>query len=220
IDPTIQNNIFTNGYKFIFPEQITYDACKEVLEKLSEIYRWEEFENKNFLGKKNRMGYFATLMIDWINTKPLNVIIKSVIRYYSQHKLSITLDFNKSYQTFDQENSIHLNYIVNQVMRDLETVVRFSIRNYVTNYLQLTNQNESLWRDYLDYGTSQKLVVELQKIGIERQIAIELYNKADEYFILNEANELTSIQEEVINHEKLTDEAKEVMKSVIEEIGR
>ncbi|HFU4449943.1 TPA: DEAD/DEAH box helicase, partial [Streptococcus suis] len=44
IDPTIQNNIFTNGYKFIFPEQITYDACKEVLEKLSEIYRWEEFE--------------------------------------------------------------------------------------------------------------------------------------------------------------------------------
>ena len=144
------------------------------------------------------MGYFATLMIDWINTKPLNVIIKSVIRYYSQHKLSITLDFNKSYQTFDQENSTHLNYIVNQVMRDLETVVRFSIRNYVTNYLQLTNQNESLWRDYLDYGTNKKLVVELQKIGIERQIAIELYNKANEYFILNEANELTSIQEEVI----------------------
>lgn len=220
IDPTIQNNIFTNEYKFIFPEQITYGSCKEVLEKLFEIYRWEEFENKNFLGKKNRMGYFATLMIDWINTKPLNVIIKSVIRYYSQHKLSITLDFNKSYQTFDQENSTHLNYIVNQVMRDLETVVRFSIRNYVTNYLQLTNQNESLWRDYLDYGTNKKLVVELQKIGIERQIAIELYNKANEYFILNEANELTSIQEEVINHEKLTDEAKEVMKSVIEEIGR
>lgn len=218
ISPVIQNKIYTSERPYIFPKDISYYTCREVLEQMFTIYNWGDNEHKNFLGKKNRLGYYATLMIDWITTKPLNVIIKSIIKYYSSNRLNITLDFNQNYILFDETNSQHLNHIVNQVMRDLETVVRFSIRNYITNYLQLTKQDESKWRDYLDYGTNESLVIELQKLGIDRQIAIEISKKAYKYFELNSENKLWKIRKEIKNDENLSTEAQDSILAVLKEL--
>ena len=82
----------------------------------------------------------------------------------------------------------------------------------------MTKQDESKWRDYLDYGTNESLVIELQKLGIDRQIAIEISKKAYKYFELNSENKLWKIRKEIKNDENLSTEAQDSILAILKEL--
>lgn len=56
----------------------------------------------------------------------------------------------------------------------------------------LTNQDDGEWHNYLEYGTNDKTTIELQKIGFERQVSIEL-KKYTDCFELNSNEEIIAI---------------------------
>lgn len=60
ISPVIQNKIYISERPYIFPKDISYYTCREVLEQMFIIYNWGDNEHKNFLGKK----------IDWVIMQP------------------------------------------------------------------------------------------------------------------------------------------------------
>lgn len=69
------------------------------------------------------------------------------------------------------------NQIIVECLTNIEDILLFVISNYFTKFSErykilkniYTIDND--WSEYLDFGTNNKLVIELQKIGFSREIA-------------------------------------------------
>ncbi|USS89367.1 DEAD/DEAH box helicase [Fructilactobacillus cliffordii] len=173
-----------------------------VLQTLFSQYNWEVIENKNGIGKKSSLKYYAFLLKNWIESTPLNLIIKNTINYYSKNELSVRMN-DYDYEKFDN-SSIHVNKIINDIMRNIETIIRYKIKNYITNYLSLTNSDkDNKWKDYLNYGTLDDAIIELQKIGFDRASSIDINKNAKDCLVFNENKEIVKIHIETIKNKEL-----------------
>lgn len=107
------------------------------------------------------------------------------------------------------------------MFKDIENILKFKVKNYVVNYLKLTNQDDSEWQNYLEYGTNDKSIIELQKIGFDRTIAMELSNQLKKNvdfrknFEFNEEGEIKRIDTESILKSSITSEAKNQIKKLL-----
>lgn len=207
IKPKYQEKVYNLVTPHIFNANFDANSCRQILEILSSAYSWKDEEDKRNLGNSNRLGYYAVLMSEWIQSKPLNVMIQSTINYHEKNKIQIGNDPTKR-EIFSITNINHINFVINELMKDIENIVKFKIKNYVTNYLKLTNQDDSEWQNYLEYGTSDKTIIELQKIGFDRPVAMELSNQSDENFEINENGEIVGISTENILESSITSEAR------------
>ena len=113
------------------------------------------------------------------------------------------------------------NQIVVECLTSVEDVLLFSISNYFTKFseryktLKNIEKIDNDWSEYIDFGTNNKLVIELQKIGFSREIAklIESKGKAmhvDGRIIINKKifevdNEqlLSELNDVKLNYEEL-----------------
>lgn len=93
------------------------------------------------------------------------------------------------------------------MLKDVENIIRFKVKNYVMNYLKLTEQDEGEWQNYLEYGTNDNTVIELQKIGFDRQVSLELINYQDESFQFNASGEIIKIDKKIILSKEISKEA-------------
>ncbi|MDA19634.1 helicase, partial [Listeria monocytogenes serotype 4a] len=136
----------------------------------------EESGGKKPLAKnRNVLSYYAVLMNSWINSKPLSVIILAAIKDFDENGRSILLK-NHIPEIFNKNNRVHVNKLINNVIYDIENIMRFKVKNYVTNYSLLieTKYNAVLkynWSDYLEYGTTDSAVIDLQNLGFPRHLA-------------------------------------------------
>jgi len=198
-----QNNILTLAKMLPeVPEEVNYKSCLAMLNILYDYYNWKEEESggrKPLVKDKSILTYYAVLMNSWINSKPLNVIIKDVINYYTLNKRIIFLRSDQAV-IFDPKNRFHINKLVNTIVSDIENVLRFKIKNYVSNYTLLINEIEEDssvidWSEYLEYGTTDKITIELQNLGFPRHLATLLKNKYIHFFII-ENNVITDFYAE------------------------
>lgn len=214
IKPKYQQQIYVSGDRYSFPTTYGYESCLKVLKAMFAYYNWSEEEDSNKLGDQLELPYYAVLMSEWLNSRPLNLIIKSTLNFYSKTKKKICTDY-KHWEEFNGSNPVHVNLVINDVMRDLENTVRFTIKTYVSNYMQLTNQVSSGWGDYLNYGTSDSLIIELEKIGFERYAAIELQKKAEDAFFMSEKNEIAGVDKEKLAAISFSYETKQAVRRIL-----
>ncbi|EAD0597741.1 DEAD/DEAH box helicase [Listeria monocytogenes] len=173
-----QNKILAQNQLISLPKQVTYSACLQLLNALYDFYNWgkEESGGKKPLAKnRNVLSYYAVLMNSWINSKPLSVIILAAIKDFDENGRSILLK-NHIPEIFNKNNRVHVNKLINNVIYDIENIMRFKVKNYVTNYSLLieTKYNAVLkynWSDYLEYGTTDSAVIDLQNLGFPRHLA-------------------------------------------------
>lgn len=191
-----QNEILTSSIEIMnIPKDTGYKECLDLLYDLYDFYNWDKEESggKNPLVKnKGVLGYYAVLMNSWINSQPLNVIIKKTINYFDDNSRWISIN-NRDFVLFEKENRAHINYIVNNVVSDIENVLRFKIKSYVKNYIDLLNVKYQItervmeipnWDSYLEYGTTDYMIIELQNLGFQRHIASFLKNNYLEFFVM------------------------------------
>ena len=195
IKPKYQQHIYVSGNRYTLPTTYDYESCSKVLRAMFDYYNWSKEEDSKKLGNRRELPYYAVLMSEWLNSRPLNIIIQSTLNFYSKTKKKICTDYI-NWVEFDGSNSVHVNSVINDVMRDLENIVRFTIKTYVSNYMQLTDQASSGWGDYLNYGTNDPLIIELEKLGFERYAAIELQKKAEDAFVMSENSEIAGVTKE------------------------
>ena len=222
INPKYQNDILAMKENYVFPKEVTKATCKKVLETLYECYNWKEEESKGdkpLVRNYKRLGYLKHLMYDWMNSKPLKVIISASIRFYSMrgkiyNKVGIP-------QEFSSQNEEQINQVINEIMGNVDTDLRFKIKNYMTNYYLLMcekygkqNAGED-WSVFIEYGTTNLKNIELQKIGIPMHLAkfiLDNINDGLEY----KNNTLLKINKEKIlksiDKEKYSEEYKELDK--------
>lgn len=222
IKPLYQEKVFVLENPHMFKSDYTVSECQEILKALNSTYKWSEEEDGRYLGNEKRFGYYSVLMSEWIQSKPLNVMIRSTIKYHEKNKVKIAINGNpKSQEIFSINNTYHINYVINELFKDIENILKFKVKNYVVNYLKLTNQDDSEWQNYLEYGTNDKSIIELQKIGFDRTIAMELSNQLKKNvdfrknFEFNEEGEIKRIDTESILKSSITSEAKNQIKKLL-----
>ena len=157
-----------------FPEEITYQTCLEVLERMYDYYNWSEEESKGrnpMVRQRTRLQYFAVLMHSWMKSTPLNMMIIYIINYY---KKKGEIWYNNKPTVFNPNDRKHINLIINNLISDIDNVLRFKIKNYFLivskkNGKQTAGDN---WAEYVEYGTTDDIVIELQNIGLPRHLSV------------------------------------------------
>lgn len=216
IKPVYQEKTYNLEEPLIFDADYSAKFCRKILDILSKNYNWLEEEDGRYLGNESRLGYYSVLMSEWIQSKPLNFMIKSTIVYHENNGIKISINGDpKNQVVFSISNFNHVNHVINSLLKDVENILKFKVKNYVINYLKLTNQDDSQWQNYLEYGTYDSTIIELQKIGFDRTISMEIAQHKKECLTLNEKEEIIDIDVSKILSTNVSQRAKKQIKLLL-----
>lgn len=213
-----QNKIASNEVSKL-PTNTRWSDCLELLNILYEEYNWIESESQgrnSMIKSREQLKYYAVIMEAWIHAKPLKVIIKKTIDYYHNNgnvrNFYIRENGKLNAVKFDKNNDFYINELINQVVSDIENVIRYKIKSYVSNYQSLldskTNDKVELidWESYIEYGTTDKTTIEIQNLGFSRNLAIFLKENYTSVLITDEVNSISNIDQDklrkIINKNK------------------
>ncbi len=214
-----QNNIFNDSKlnNNILPNEFDYDIILKYLTLLSNYYNWEKEES----GGRNpmyptpeKLKYYAVLMDDWMKSKPLKMIIAGSIKYYQKKGEIWDTDH---LEIFNSKRKKHINMVVNEVIASIDNLLRFKLKNYFENYNNIlkeklgTKNSGANWANYLEYGTTDFKVIELQNVGIPRHLAQYILEHHENCLVFNNHNDLIEINHIFMNENfnKFTHEYKE-----------
>lgn len=226
IKPLYQNEIW-KGMKSsqgAFPEEITVQSCYDTLFAMYKNYRWdiEESKGRNPLVRDvEQLKYYAVLMYTWVSSKPLSLIIGNMINYY--RKKGNIWHRNENIP-FVHTNKEHINWVINDLIADIDTALRFKIKNYFSNYYLLVSGKNGVetagadWSEYLEYGTTNRTIIDLQNVGFPRHIAMLIKEKFEEVMIYDE-NELVDINIEKLLDLLLGNNYKQEYQEIVDIIG-
>ena len=163
------------------------------LEELSRIFNWDKYEFGT-LGKRNRNGdhaklsWYAVILSQWMEGHGLNYIMRRAVEHMNNHPEKFWLnDYTPAY--FDNSPE-HQNVVFADTLEVIENVILFSISNY---FLRFSNMYKSIhgedslddnnWYEFVEYGTTNKLTVFLQRNGFSREAANYIKDHAALYVI-------------------------------------
>jgi replicative superfamily II helicase len=195
----------SNPIKIIYPNKVNYRNCLSLLNRFHEIYKWEENEVR--LKNKESLKYFAFLMNNWINGVSLNEIINKSISYYDENnkKISFYENGQNKWVDFDKTNRMHVNILINNLINEIEEVIRFTIQKYVNHYYLLLIEVLGKdyaginWSNFLEYGTRSTAVIALQNMGLSRYVANLLINDYSSYFVFEDGNLIKVLKDELLD---------------------
>lgn len=213
-----QNTLWDSAQLEQLPSDISLDSCRKILNILYDTYNWieEEAGGRNpMVRDRARLQYFSILMFSWIQGTPLNMIINNLINYYRKKG---TIFYQGNYIKFNPTDKGHINLVINELMSDIDTALRFKIKNYLLNYglicsAKFSDDTSLKWTDFLEYGTTDPIVIELQTIGLPRHLAtliIEEYPECLEIENMNIINMNIQMMKSVIDQNKYYEEYKEL----------
>lgn len=186
LDDEIINN------RISYPEVIDYDHVKEFLENLYELFQWGKYEPKTGIGKKERLSYYALLLEQWMMGYSVRRIVDESIKYHK--KTGIIYDSKEKKMVKYKGKNSQDNSIVIECLTNIEDILLFCISNYFTKFserykvIKKINIIENDWSEYLDFGTNDRLIIELQKVGFSREIAKMI--EKEKYALLDERGTL------------------------------
>jgi hypothetical protein len=67
--------------------------------------------------------------------------------------------------------------VVNEIITNIDNILRFKLKNYFGNYYEILveklgkDKAGKNWGEFLEYGTTDFRIIELQNIGIPRHLA-------------------------------------------------
>jgi len=204
-----QNKIFNDSKLSdnILPDEFSYDVILKYLTLLSKYYNWEKEESggTNAMYKPpEKLKYYAVLMDSWMKAKPLKMIISNSIKYY-KNKGYIWNNTSREIEKFNSKSKRHINMVVNEVITSIDNILRFKLKNYFENYSNILKEKLGVenaganWADYLEYGTTDFKVIELQNIGIPRHLAQYILEHHEDCLAFDSNNNLTEVNHILMN---------------------
>lgn len=191
-----QNKVygFNNLSEKVLPLDTSYESVLDYLKLLSDFYSWDTEES---LGKSpmykspESLKYYAVLMSNWMDSTPLNRMISSSIDYFKRKGEIWDVDQMVS---FNPSNQYQINLVINGLITDVDNILRFKLKNYFGNYYEVlvdkygeTRAGEN-WAEFLEYGTKDTRIIDLQNLGIPRHLATYLLKNYPDQFVFNEGH--------------------------------
>lgn len=192
--------------------ELSYELFDAVLERLGAVYGWivEESGGRDPLvpsgqpGYSGRLRYWATLMSYWVRGDPLVLVLSRSIAYHANQGTITYRDYSKTpslvTESFDADDPKHINIIIEDTLRDLETGLRFKIISYLENYYDLSVQALGTKEAGLnvaklvEYGSSDARVINLQEVGFSRGVALDLLANHSNQLTFTAEGELSSVE--------------------------
>ena len=163
--------------------------------RLGDIFDWKRYEYST-LGKCDEDGdytklrWYAVILVQWMEGKGLNYIMRRAVEYQERHPEKFWINrYTKQY--YDKNSLEHRNIVFANTLEVIENVILFSISNY---FLRFSNEykrvhgekslNRNNWYEYVEYGTTNEVTIQLQRYGFSREAAT--YIKAHpQYFTVD-----------------------------------
>ena len=172
----------------------------DFLRRLGDIFNWKKYEYSS-LGKTNeagdytRLGWYATILMQWMEGNGLGSIMRKAISYRKDHPDSFWLNaYTPSYYMDTRE---HKNIVFADTLEVIENVILFSISNY---FLRFSNEykrvygedslNNNNWYEYVEYGTMNTITIQLQRHGFSREAATFIRQHQGDYVIMLPSGEI------------------------------
>ncbi len=210
-----QNEIW-NMQQLLTPplESPTFENCLKLLNLLYDIYHWDIEESKGNhpmlpKGNKKTLVHYANLLSDWMNGNSLNEIIRKAIYRKRGKRLSVGYSEGgiKELIPFDDTNPVHINIIINDTIREIDSVIRFTLKNYFENYYCIIKSRSEVdicsqdWSLYIEHGTTRLELIEIQKLGIPRHLSKLFYDDFGKYCRFDLSSELIDVDIESIKND-------------------
>lgn len=146
-------------------------------------------------------------MSQWINNIGLSQMIKQSLDYYKDTNSKVNIGGN-DYVIFEPSNKRHINIVIEKLIEDIDYILRFLLEKYFNHYFQilvsLYGEEEAgeNWASLLEYGTQNRIAIALQNLGLSRNTALKIYDKARTALVI-EDNKLKDIDKsKVLSHFK------------------
>ena len=203
IDFNVQERVYEHVKKVkrsILPREIKYNECLKVLEDFHKLYSWDIKEKK--LSNVNSLKYYAVLMNQWINGFSLSQIISQSIDWYDNKGYTIKINYI-DFEVFNKTNKEHVNILIENIIDDLEYILRFILEKYFNHYHQIVvnvigeEKAGSNWATLLEYGTQNPLIIALQNIGFSRNTALKIFKNHRNTLQITE-NKLIGVNKELL----------------------
>lgn len=170
----------------------THKIVLEFLEKLSEIFNWDKYEFST-LGKRNKAGehaklsWYAVILSQWMEGHGISYIMNRAITYMRENPRKFWLnDYTPA--VFDDKDE-HRNIVFADTLETIDNIILFSISNYFlrfSNMFVLIKGEQSLgnnnWYEFVEYGTTNEVIVFLQRNGFSRESANYIKNHSEYIF--------------------------------------
>lgn len=205
----LQSLVFAINFEdFRYPSIIDAENVYSFLSLAKDILLWKIYEADD-LGRGDSIKHFSFMASEWMNGKGLNQVISSSIRYIS-HKGEFYDRRQHKIVPFFQNDLMQKNVIIADTLYELENVIRFKLSNY---FREISEKLKELcpeclegndWYEFIEYGTKDRLIIALEKIGFTRETATYLKDKRTLFLDEKHPNALTSFS--LINSLIETDE--------------
>lgn len=173
-----------------------YTNTVRFLEKMGRIFNWDYYEsgtlgNRNKLGDHGLLKWYAVILLQWIQGNGLKVIINSAINdknktQFDGHTKKIKVNYQE-YEFYDDNNIIHRNIVISEVLKTIDKIVLFSISNYFLKFSQKYKEYHNVesfendWYEFVEYGTTNKQTILLQRNGYTRDAANYIKDHSEKY---------------------------------------
>lgn len=209
-------------------EEPTYDNCVKMLGILYDLYHWdvEESGGRNPLfpkANRNYIRHYASLMTDWMNSKSINEIINKSL--YSAKGELIHVGYlstgEMNMEIFNSTNKRHINIVINRTISEIDTIIRFSLKNYFENYRAILESRDGKencgldWALFMEHGTTKKELIEIQKLGVPRHLSKLFHDDFRDFIKYNNDGEIVALDIAKIQ-EKLASSSKAEYKELKE----
>lgn len=170
-----------------YPKSFDYNELMNFLNKLSDIFKWKQYE-KDSIGRDNVLRWYAVILNQWVQGYGLGQIIDKAIKY-KQDNPKIYIDFTEVKYDDSKE---HRNYVISDTLDAIEQIILFQFSNYFmkfsSTYKKVFNIKsiENDWYEFVEYGTNNKLSIFLQKHELSRETA--LYIRRNPVFYIESEN--------------------------------
>ena len=174
------------------------DELWNFLLRIAKIFKWKSYESytlgapANDPNKYTSLSYYRVILGQWVSGHGLQQIISEAIKYKKDNpKEAMYIDGNK---VDYKEGPEHNNIIISEVLTVIDRIVLFKLSNY---FLKISNAYKEIkgkpapndWYEFVEYGSTNKRSIEIQKYGFSRESAIYILKHENEY-ICTESKEL------------------------------
>lgn len=166
-----------------------YYETLEFLNKLAVAFKWRIYENRTLGAGEDRnytkLTWYTVLLIQWMQGHGLNYIIRESIDDYDKKKRKVKVGYNE-FEPFDGSQK-HKNIIIADTLEAIEDVLLFRLSNYFLKFSEeykRQHPEESFtndWYEFVEYGTTNRLRIILQRSGFKRESTEHIRRNADKY---------------------------------------
>ena len=171
------------------------DELWAFLLRIAKIFKWKSYESYT-LGypgyepnKYSLLSYYKVILGQWVSGHGLQQIIAGAIRHKKNNPHEAMYIDGKKVDY--KEGSEHNNIIISEVLSVIDKIILFKLSNY---FLKISNAYKDIkgkpapndWYEFVEYGSTNKRSIEIQKYGFSRESALYILQHEAEYVYKSE----------------------------------